>query len=74
MTYSLIDVVCAELHSRVWHNAYTVGTVSGHEASPALLAPHLAQSLAYRHFIFFSANALNLEEDFQALERRHDGS
>jgi hypothetical protein len=74
MTYSLIDVVCAELHSRVWHNAYTVGTVSGHEASPALFPPHLSQCLGDRHFVFFATNTLDLKQDLKAFERGYDGS
>ena len=74
MTYSLIDVVCAELHSRVWHNAYTVGTVSGHEASPALFPPHLRQRFRHRHFVFLAPDALDLEQDLEAPEGRDDGS
>lgn len=73
-TYPLVNIVCAELHSGVGHNSYTIGTISGHEASPALLSPHFCQCLVYRHFVLISSYALYLKQDLQTFERRYDGS
>jgi hypothetical protein len=73
-TYSLVDVVCAELDGRVRHNADAVGAVAGHEAAPAFLPPHFGEGLGDRHFVFVAADALDLEEDLEALQRRDDGA
>ena len=74
VTYPLVNVVCAELHSRVGHNAYAIGSIAGHEPPPALFPPHLRQRFRHRHFIFLAPDALDLEEDLEALEGRDDGS
>ena len=74
VTYPLVNIICAELHSRVGHNAYAIGSIAGHESSPALFPPHLRQRFRHRHFIFLAADALDLEQDLEALEGRDDGS
>lgn len=68
MAYPLVEIVAAELNSRVWHNADAVSSVASHESSPAFLAPHLSQRLTDRHFIRISADALNLHKNLQALK------
>ena len=73
-TYSLVDVVCAELNSRIGDNADAVGAVASHEAAPTLLPPHFGEGLGDRHFVLVAADALDLEEDLEALEGRDDGA
>lgn len=74
VTYPLVNVVCTELHSRVGYNAYAICSIAGHEPSPALFPPHFRQRLRHRHFVFLAPNALDLEQDLEALEGRNDGS
>jgi hypothetical protein len=73
-TYSLVKVICAELHSRVWHNSYAIGAIASHEPSPTLVSPHLRQRFRNRHLVFISAGALDLEQNLQSFQRRDDGS
>lgn len=72
VTYSLVEVVAAELHCRVGHNADAVGAVAAHEAAPAFLHPHLLQRLAHGHLVLGAAHALDLEQDLEALEWGND--
>lgn len=73
-THPFIDVVCTELHRRVRHNAYAIGSIAGHEPSPALFPPHLRQCLRHRHLVLFTANTLYLKQDLEAFEGRNNGS
>jgi len=72
--HPLVEVITPELHRRIRYNAYAVGPVSTHEASPTLFSPHLRQALSHGQFIFFPADALDLEKDLQSLQRRYDRS
>jgi hypothetical protein len=46
-THPLVEVIAAELHSRVGNNADTVGAIASHKTPPTFLLPHLHQSFAY---------------------------
>lgn len=61
---SLVEIVASELYRRVWHDTDTIGAVTGHEAPPALLPPHLGQRLAHTKLVRFATAALDLVEDF----------
>ena len=63
--YPFIEVVAAELHSRIGDDADAVGTITAHEAPPALLHPHLLESLADREFVGIAADALDLHQDLE---------
>jgi hypothetical protein len=62
--YPLVDIVCPKLDCRVGDNAYAVGAIPPHKPSPAFVCPHLLQPPPYREFVFFSASALYLVENF----------
>ncbi|KAH0194453.1 hypothetical protein KCU70_g335, partial [Aureobasidium melanogenum] len=69
IAYPLVEIVTSKLYSRIRHNADAVCAVTCHEPTESFFAPHLAQSLAYRHLVFFAANTLNLKEDLETLKR-----
>lgn len=69
LAYPLVEIITSKLHSRVRYNANAVCAVSCHEPTEAFFTPHLPQRLAYRHFVFFASDTLNLEENLQALKR-----
>lgn len=73
-TCPFIEVVAAELNGRVWDNADAVGAIAAHKAPPPLLSPHLGQGLSDGKFVGISSDALYLHENFEALQRRDDGS
>lgn len=73
-TYLLVDIVTAKLDRAIRHDADAIGAVAGHHAAPALLAPHLGESLANAHLILIAADILDLQQNLQALERGDDGA
>lgn len=72
ITYRFIEVVAAKLDRGIGHNADAIRTVPTHEAAPAFFYPHFLECSAHGHLIFCTANTLNLEQDFEALEGRND--
>lgn len=66
--YPLVEVVAAELYSRVGDDSNAIGSVAAHEPSPSLLFPHLAQRLSNRQLVRISSSALYLHEDLQPFE------
>jgi hypothetical protein len=71
-TYLFVNVVAAELNGAIRHNPHAVRAIARHHPAPALLAPHLAQSLSNAHLVLFAPDILHLQQDFEALERRDD--
>lgn len=74
MLYPFVEVITAELHSRIWDNANAIGAIAAHEASPTFLPPHLGQGLAYGESVRISADALDLHQDLESFKWRDDGS
>ncbi len=62
-TYAFVEIVAAELHCRVRDDANAIGSIAGHEAPPALVAPHLRQRLVDRHLVFIPPHALDLKQN-----------
>ncbi len=62
-TYPLVEIIAAELYSRIRHNPYTVRTIPSHESPEALFPPHFSQCLPNAHLIVFSSNTLYLEKN-----------
>lgn len=73
-TDPFIEIVTPKLHGRVRHNADAIRPIAAHEPAPALLLPHLGQALAHAELIGVAPRALDLEQDLEALERRHHGA
>lgn len=67
-TYPLVKIIATELHSRVGDDADAVSAIPAHKPSPALLFPHLSQSLPDGKLVRISSSALDLHEDFESLE------
>lgn len=67
---SLVEVVAAELHRRIWHDTDAIGAVASHESSPTLFPPHFRQRLAHTKLVRFATVTLDLVEDFEAFEGR----
>jgi hypothetical protein len=59
----LIEIVTSKLYGRVWNDSYTVRAVSSHESSPSFVFPHLHETFSDGELIFFTAGALDLEQD-----------
>lgn len=72
--YPAVEIVAAELDSRVGHDADAIGAIPAHETLPALFLPHLAERLAHRELVLCAAGALDLEQDLEALKGGDDGS
>lgn len=62
-TYPLVEVVAAELHRAVGHDAYAVGAVARHHTLEALLSPDLPQRLTDAHLVLGPAAGLDLQQD-----------
>ncbi len=66
--YLPIEIIARELHRRVGYYPYTIGTVPSHKSSPALVSPHLHETLPDRQLVFRPPGTLYLEQDLEALE------
>lgn len=71
---AFVKVVAAELDGRIGHDPDAVGAIAAHEAAPALLDPHLLQRLTDGQLVLVAASGLDLEQDLEAFEGRHDGA
>ena len=74
ISHPLVEVVTAELHSRVGHDSNAIRSVAAHKPSPSLLPPHLSQCLPNRQLVCISSSTLYLHQDLQSLEGRDHGS
>ena len=74
ITYPLVNVVRTKLHRRVGYYPYAIGSIAGHEPSPAFLPPHFCQCLWYRHLVFLATDTLDLKKNLESLEGRDNSS
>ena len=73
-THPLIKIITPKLHRGIRHNPDTIRAIPPHKPPPPLLAPHLRQRLAHAQLVRVAPRALDLEQDLEALQRRHDGA
>nr|POE48004.1 hypothetical protein CFP56_01332 [Quercus suber] len=72
--HPFVEIITPELHRAVRYDAHAIRAVPRHHPLEPLLAPDLRQRLRDAHLIFAASARLDLQQDLEALEGRHDGA